>query len=677
MRKMISSRQTFKMLCVFFSFFLVIFASKAELPQAEQKNTKIATNEQFFDVDILLSDLQEQTYQYFFHCTNPKNGLVMDKALNLPPKEEKVDFSYAAASIAGVGFALTAHPLAVERGWISKQKALELTEVTLSFFLNDMEHRGGFFYHFVDMYTGERAMNCEISSIDTAIFLAGALFAAEYFKNPQIQNLANALYDRVDWQWMCNGGTFPSMGWTPENGFIPATWDHYSEGLLLYILAMAAPKYPLPIESWNYRRFWGEYKGHVYLMNQPLFTHQFPQIWLDLRNKRDEYANYFLSSLQATLANRQFCLDLREAYKTFSENRWGLTACIGPDTYYAYGAPPNPAIVDGTVAPAAAISSIIFTPDLAINALKEYYNEIEFSDGSRHSLRGRFGLADSFNLDRNFIASEAFAINQGSILLMVENYRSGFVWQHFMKIPYVIEAMKILGFKPDESKQNLLNDLKVYQTAAYMPHKRPIYESKPISDDYELSQTSLEDSNWNLNQMMLIDQNYIQTITRPPEVFNYKLYWHLSHNHKSLIFKFELYDTTMTSLHSEHLMYKDDCIEIYFNTKNLPFSWGGEHDYQIILSPDSAQNDLRIKEFLKGDELTSKIKWKYRRLPTGYRAIVEVPREAIGLLDVQLFAASIAAHDIDDSGTVDMKYCWYFPVPESNLAKISLLTERE
>jgi hypothetical protein len=265
---------------------------------------------------------------------------------------------------------------------------------------------------------------------------------------------------------MCNGGRFPSMGWTPENGFIKATWDHYSEGLLLYILALGAPEYALPAEAWNFRRLWGRYKEHVYLINQPLFTHQFPQVWLDLRGKRDAYANYFASSIQATLANRQFCLDLRQSYQTFSENRWGLTACIGPENYHAYGAPPNPAVVDGTVAPAGAACSIVFTPQPAIAALREYYDSRTLPAGIKKRLHGRFGLSDSFNVGRDFVAPEAFAINQGPMLLMIENHRSGLIWKHFMQIPAVIQALQKAGFKPDTKDVNTTDGMTIYETAA-------------------------------------------------------------------------------------------------------------------------------------------------------------------------------------------------------------------
>ncbi len=625
--------------------------------------------------DTFLDKVQRQTFQYFIECTNPDNGLVMDKAPNSLSNAVAVDFAYSPATIAGVGFALTVFPVGVERGWMTREKALDLTRTTMKFFAEKMEHQHGFFYHFVDMKAGARAMNCEISSIDTAIFLAGALFAAQYFNDAEISKLAQHLYERVDWLWMCNGGQFPSMGWTPEMGFIPAGWDHYSEGLLLHILALGSPTRPLSTDSWNFRRLWGRYKDHVYLINQPLFTHQFPQIWLDLRNKRDEHANYFASSVQATLANRQFCLDLRPSFKTFSENRWGLSACIGPDTYQAYGAPPNPAIVDGTVAPAAAACSIVFTPQPAIAALREYYAGNGLSESIKKRLTGRFGLSDSFNVDRDFVASEAFAINQGPMLLMIENFRSDFVWKHFMQIPCVSNAMTRAGFKNDTSGEYLASNTLIYETAPYMPHLRPAYESRAIPESFSLDNSSFTDPIWNSGGQMIIDKSLTQTIIKPSASLDFKLTWKLLHNSSSIFFKFDLYDPELHAAHPDEQMYHDDCIEIYLNSRNLPFRWDGEHDFQVIISPDATGKNLRVREFIKGGRLTSLLKWKYQRLPNGYSVLLEIPRDKFALDGVDSFGASVAAHDVNASDTVDMKYNWFFPLPAMTLAEIKLLKE--
>lgn len=622
--------------------------------------------------NLFLEMVQKQLFRYFTDCTNPANGLVMDKALNLPRHEKAVDFDYAAASITGVGFALTAFPVGVERGFMSREAALNLTRRTLEFFLYEMEHKQGFFYHFVDMKTGLRAMNCEISSIDTAIFLAGALFAAQYFAEPEIHELALSLYERVDWQWMRGDGKYISMGWTPEKGFIPASWDHYSEGILLYILALGSPTHPVAPELWNFRRLWGKYKGHTHLISPPLFTHQFPMVWLDLKNKRDQHADYFVSSTQATLANRQYSLDLRPSYSSFSENRWGLTACIGPHDYQAYGAPPNAAPADGTVAPAAAGCSIVFTPELSLSALREYYESTELSSDIKSRLIGRFGLSDSFNLDHDFVATEAFAINQGPLLLMIENARSGFIWEHFMKIPFIIKAMKKAGFREDFTNTGPPSNTIIYETKAYLPHLRPVYESAKIPDGLSLEIINFSDTVWNRARPMLLDKNQIQTVIKAQPGMEFQVAWKMLHNQKSIFFRFDVYDPDLHAAHPTEQMYHDDSLEVYLNSLNQPFRWGKEHDFQIILSPDATGKNLRVREFLKGDNLTSSLKWRFRRLPDGYQVVLEIPRDKFLLDQIESFGFSVAAHNTNADNTIDVKYNWFFPLPTTNLGEVIL-----
>lgn len=667
--RILKSRQYLCFLLLFYSL-LIPALSGSQALFAKSPATLISTFSK--SDDAFLDKVQKQTFRYFNDCTNPTNGLVMDKALNLPIDQTHVDFAHAAATIAGVGFGLTALPVAVERGWVSRDKALALTHTTLKFFRDKMAHKHGFFYHFVDMKTGKRAMDCEISSIDTAIFIAGALFSAQYFADPEINRLALQLYSRINWPWMCDGKQFVSMGWTPEKGFIPASWDHYSEGMLLYILALGAPKHPLPAESWNFRRLWGRYKDYTYLINQPLFTHQFPQVWLDLRNKRDDFADYFENSRQATLANRQFCLDMRPSFKTFTENRWGLTACIGPNDYQAYGAPPNPAIVDGTVAPSAAASSLVFTPELSLAALQEYYQKT-LADELNGPLVGRFGLSDSFNIDYNFIASESFAINQGSMLLMIENARSEFVWQTFMKIPFITAGMQKAGFITTTATGNTPDNDQIYETAAYMPHQRPAYECRSIPETFTIADTGFDASVWNDAYPMIIDKKLVQTIVAPPARDDFWILWKMLHNSKYLFLRFDIHDLELYAAHSTDKMYHDDCLEIYLNSRNQSFGWGADHNFQIIIAPNGTQDELRVKEFMKGDVLTSRLQWQYERLKVGYRVILQIPRQDFELSDTTQFAASIAAHNINASATIDMKYNWFFPLPAMLMPEIRLV----
>lgn len=411
----------------------ILFIQLLVLPVAasEQSNAPAKTDDSFLEM------VQRRSFRYFLDCSNPANGLVLDRADNF----RGPDLSYTFASISAVGFGLASLPVGVERGWISRAEASARTKTTLRFFSEKMESVHGFFYHFVDMQTGLRYRDVELSSIDTSLFLTGALTAAAYFGDPEITGLAEGLYRRVDWQWMMNGAETLCMGWRPEKGFISNHWDSYDENMVMYILALGSPTFPIPPASWKaIKRPRGSYKEHNFILSPPLFTHQFSHIFVDFRGKSDGFADYFENSVQATLANRRFCIDNAAEFKTYGPDSWGLSAGMGPNGYTAYGAPPGPYHHDGTVILAAPAASIVFTPELSLSALKYWYGKY------RKELWGRYGFTDSFNLDRKFVATDAYGINQGPTLLMIENLRSGLVWRLFMSLPQVQNGMAAAGF---------------------------------------------------------------------------------------------------------------------------------------------------------------------------------------------------------------------------------------
>jgi hypothetical protein len=252
----------------------------------------------------LLEETERRAFDFLWQEANPSNGLVKDRARNFTGDESRI------ASIASVGFALSALPAAVERRWVSREEARLRALVTVRFFADKLENVRGFYYHFVGMTTGKRVSRSELSSIDTALFLSGALVAREYFRDPAITRAVDAIYRRIDFQWMMNGGRTLSMGWTPEEGFIKHRWSDFNEGILLTLLAMGAPLKSAPPETWDHiRRKVGEYAGIAVIQSPPLFTHQYPQLFFDLRNKHDNYADYYQNSVNATLANQAFCRD--------------------------------------------------------------------------------------------------------------------------------------------------------------------------------------------------------------------------------------------------------------------------------------------------------------------------------------------------------------------------------
>lgn len=372
-----------------------------------------------------LEDLERRSFQFFWDEANPDNGLIPDRAGADGQKK------FPVASIASVGFGLAGICLADERGWIKHEDAYQRALTTLRYFADTLPHEHGFYYHFVNMKTGAREWNCELSSIDTTLLLAGVLTARQYYRGTEVEALATKIYERVDWPWMLNGGKTFSMGWTPESGFLGARWDGYSEHMLLQLLALGSPTHPVPPETWH---AWRRepvitYAGQTYLQCPPLFTHQYSHAWIDFRNKRDAHADYWRNSVLATLAHRQFCIDTG-----YGENLWGISASDSATGYKAWGGPPATPGLDGTVVPCAAGGSIPFAPRECLAAL-------------RNMPRCRYGFPDAFNPKTGWVGPDVIGIDVGITLLMAENYRSGFVWREFMKNPEIQNALKLAGFR--------------------------------------------------------------------------------------------------------------------------------------------------------------------------------------------------------------------------------------
>ncbi len=403
--------------------FLTFLASSA-LPDGRPLE-RLSGNDQRF-----LEKVQRAALLYFVEQMDPKNGLVRDR-----------DRDDAPASIAATGFGLVALAIAAERKVISRDEALKRVRTCLHFFSREAEHHGGFFFHFLDFKSGERYQEkwkSEVSSVDTAWLLAGALVAKVSFQDRSIAAMADQIEERINWNWMRQSQETLSMGWTPEGGFLPARWDHYAEHLLMLLLAIGSPTYPIPADCWKgWQRRWTTYKGHRFLWGPPLFIHQYSHAFVDFRNWRDETADFWDSSIQATLANRQFCMDRADRFKSYGPDSWGLTACDGPDGYRAYGAEEN--WHDGTVAPCGPAGSLPFAPKRCVSALRHFYETY----GDR--LWGRYGFRDAFNLDRNWFAPDTLGIDQGITVLMIENVLTGKVWRWAQQIPSLKRGIQRAG----------------------------------------------------------------------------------------------------------------------------------------------------------------------------------------------------------------------------------------
>ncbi|HEX5716365.1 MAG TPA: glucoamylase family protein [Thermoanaerobaculia bacterium] len=416
-----------------------------------------------------LAQLECDTFKYFADEMNAENGLIPDNTRQGAP-----------SSIAAVGFALTAYPIGVERGYMSRAEAIERSLITLRFFHDGPQGTGpdavgykGFYYHFLDMKTGRRVWSSEVSTIDTTFLLAGALAAAMYFDGQtkdesEIRRLAEALYARADWQWAQNGGLAVTHGWKPETGFIKYRWTGYSEALILYVLGLASPTFPLPEESyraWTTTYRWKKLYGQEFLYAGPLFIHQFSHMWIDFRGIQDEYMSgkaidYFENSRRAIYVQQAYAMRNPKGLSGYDRYSWGITASDGPGPavrqiqgktrrfydYLARAVPYGPD--DGTLAPWAVAASLPFAPEVVLPSLKrinEKYPEITSKYGLKCSYNPTF--TSGSRKQKGWVSDGYYGLDQGPIVMMIENYKSGLVWRLMRQCPYIIKGLRRAGFQ--------------------------------------------------------------------------------------------------------------------------------------------------------------------------------------------------------------------------------------
>ena len=389
---------------------------------------------------VFLEEMEHAACLYFSEQVDPSNGQVLDRAINKTSTGE-LDPHFV-SSIAATGFGLTALCISDRRSYYPTDRLKKQVITTLQFHLNEMPNEHGFFYHFNDVKTGKPLIYSEVSSIDTAILLCGVLTARAYFNDPKITDLATQLYNRVDWAWMLNGGKTFSMGWRPETGFISTRWDHYSELMMLYLLAIGSPTHPIPPDSWSaFTRPPMTFGPYTFISGKdPLFVHQFSHAWFDFARQRDGFADYFANSIAATRAHKAFCLSLNRGY---TDDYWGVSASDWEHGYTAWGGPPLLGPVDGSVVPCAAAGSLPFLPRECVRVLRA------MRDNFGRDAWGRYGFCDAFHPDLHWYDPEVLGIDLGISLLMAENLRTAFVWDTFMQNPEPVAAMKACGFKSD------------------------------------------------------------------------------------------------------------------------------------------------------------------------------------------------------------------------------------
>ena len=396
----------------------------------------------------LPEDLEHRAFLYFFEQGDPGTGLVRDRARNGRSPMDDTHKNKNVASIAATGFGLTVLCIAANRGWMDPNQVRGRVRATLRFLARRAPRVHGWYYHWMNAITGAREWHSEISSIDSALLLAGVLAVRGYYRDDtEIQHLASMIYNRVDFEWMLNGHpTLLSHGWKPETGFLPYRWDTYSEESILYLLAIGSRTHPIPAESWYaWRRDPVVYDGYRYIGTGPLFTHQYSQAWVDLRGLKEArapYVDYFANSIAATRANRLLCINLSSKFHGYDDNVWGITASDSSKGYVAWGGPPPSPDIDGTVVPCAAGGSLMFAPDIclpALRAMRQVYGE---------RIYGRYGFADAFNPNTGWVDSDVIGIDLGITILSAENLRSGSVWGWIARSPEIRRAILLAGLSP-------------------------------------------------------------------------------------------------------------------------------------------------------------------------------------------------------------------------------------
>ncbi len=393
------------------------------------------------DNSVLLENIERVSFDYFWNEANPGTGLVKDRARADGADTRRI------GSIAATGFGLTALCIGDRRGFASRQQIRARVRGTLKFLALQAPQVYGFLYHFVDVGTGARHGHSEVSPIDMAILLCGVLTCRQYFEDPQIQDYAAKIYNRVDWPWALNGGDTFALAWTPERGFNHLRWNKYNECMMLYLLAMGSPTHPIAASSWNLiRRPWVQYENYRFIAgSSPLFVHQFSHAWFDFREKRDAYTNYFENSVMASRAHRKFCQRLAAKFPCYSKDVWGITASDSIGGYVAWGGPPIQGPIDGTIVPAAAAGSLPFVPEESLAVLHRLRSQY----GRR--IWKRYGFVDAFNPLTGWISPDVVGIDVGITMLMAENARTQLVWDTFMQNSEINAAMERAGFhaQPD------------------------------------------------------------------------------------------------------------------------------------------------------------------------------------------------------------------------------------
>lgn len=593
-------------------------------------------------LDELLDEIERRAIDYFWEEANPENGLIKDRSTSTSP-----------SSIAAVGFGLTALAAGAERGWLPKDEVYQRVLTTLRFLKDGVENVHGLYYHFLDMRTGERVWQSEVSTIDTALLLAGVLFAGEYFKGTEVENLAQEIYKRVEWPWFLANGDTLSMCWTPKKGFCEARWANYSEHMIMYLLGIGSPTHPLPPEAWD---AWGRPVKqrydleYIYETGESLFTYQYSHAFVDFRDKHDRYADYSHNSINATKANRRFVIEHKEECRTFDDDIWGLTAGDGPDGYKHYGA--RPGGFDCTINPYGMVASMPFVPELAeqgIRTLLERY-------GGR--IWDEYGFTSGFNVDHNWYSDQYVGLDQGIIAIMLENFQTGFVWETFMNIEPIQQAMEAVNFVEEPLEGGPLTpwykeQIEAQRREAAQPRAVGLQVQTPLTID-----GSLEDWQQNGALKNIVTASQLVLGQLPPNQTLESTFYALWDSDYLYLATEVKDDIIVSNIAPDDVrdLYRTDSIEFYIDPRRFnPEAQAGV--FKLAAIPFDTEGDPQAARHEDADpgpiaEVAPEVQLSSQRTEKGYVIEVAIPWTYLGVgprIGLKL-GFSHTVHNADDPG---------------------------
>jgi len=606
--------------------------------------------------DELLDIIERKTFDYFWYQVSPATYLTKDR-----------DTLGSSCSIGATGFGLTILCIGCERGWVKKRQAYRRVVRTLRALNEDLQREHGFYYHWVNSVNSQRDGRSELSSVDTALLLGGVLTVRQYFGGRRIRRLCDEIFQTIDWPWMFGEGSDSEalyMGWTPERGFRGfIRWDMFAEEMMMYLLGLGSPTYPLPEECWDaFARPMKEGPAGTYLFHdgESMFVYTYSHAWVDFRNRHDQYADYWENSVRAIRANYEFCNKHADEYRTYGEGYWGISASDGPSGYVGYGAVSG--MHDGTIPPYSLCAAVPFAPDISIPAIRKLLREY----GDR--VWGEYGFVSAFNLDKDWFSCDHIGIDEGIILLMLENYRTGFVWKYFMSNPYIKEGMKRAGFKSGITELNVvrlkeLEEKKQKEMIKALPGITASAVGVPVTIDTQLEQC------YEMVQMNLDTSLEFGEVENSSDLgSSFGFCW----DDQYLYFGIRVIDDIIMAREKNDEIYRGDCVELYIDpvSGGKNFVWGDSRYFQIGFAPDSVSGKPAIWAWFQGCDPGENIKFAARDTENGYNIEAAIKWEFLGIKPESgvEFGMSAAVHDVDEAGKPDKKLNWCFRKTSGKIA---------